>query len=503
MSKSEKGAEGAKKTRRRKKKWLKIAIPVAIVLVAVLFLNNMSKSTSPGVLVYTDKVIAGEIETKLNTSGKVKAENTKTFFAPADAKVEGIEVGKGDIVKAGDILICFDDEAVAYAKRQSELEVSISAADYNSNIEFNQEQQQKLALAEVAIIELEQDIDNYEAYIEQLTNGITDVTALRKADLYAKIYSIEKEINNYDLAIQTPNEDTDMSGLLRKKTDKQNELNQLNNELNLLSDYKTDYGWEDLLTQAKKDLADCETKLAEAKSDKASAEASIMNGDKMASFALNKQKTQLVNEDAGKKYNAVLNGIVAEFDGVVSELDTVEGAPVQEGTKLIVLESFEEICVEFQASKYDLEVLQIGQKATIDISGKIYDGTVSKIYHMAEENSSGTPMVTAQVHINNPDDNIYLGIEAKINILTASESNALQVPVEAVNVDNNGEFCYIVENGVLVKKYIKTGISSEMYIQIVEGLSEGDEIVISSAMGVDLSEGMSVMVWQAPTNTEG
>ena len=106
-------------------------------------------------------------------------------------------------------------------------------------------------------------------------------------------------------------------------------------------------------------------------------------------------------------------------------------------------------------------------------------------------------MVNAKVHIDNPDENIYLGIEAKLKILTASESNVLLVPVEAVNVDNEGEFCYIIENGLLVKRFIKSGISSETYIQVLEGISEGEEIVTSAYMGMDLEEGMAVTVMPA------
>ena len=44
----------------------------------------------------------------------------------------------------------------------------------------------------------------------------------------------------------------------------------------------------------------------------------------------------------------------------------------------------------------------------------------------------------------------------KLKILTASEKDVLQAPVEAVNVDSQGEFCYLIENGILTKKYIKT-----------------------------------------------
>ncbi len=495
MSKGEtkvQSAEGVKKTHRRRKKRLKIIIPVVLVLAALIGVKAFSSDAPAAIPVYTDQVSTGDIDTVLSVSGKVIAEESVTFFAPASAKVEGIEVSKGDVVKAGDVLLCFDEDAVAYAKQQTELAEKISSADYNSNVQYNNEQRTKLAQAEAEIAECEAWIDNYEKYIDDLTNGITDVTALKKSDLYAKKYSIEKEMNNYDLAMQFPTEETDVEMLARKKMEKQMELNQLNDELGLLSDYKTDYGWEDLLTQAKKDLADYEARLSEAKSVKAGAESAGVNGNKLAGYELNKTKSQLESADAEKKYEAALNGVVAGFNGVISDLNVVEGASVQEGAQLMVLESIDDVCVEFQASKYALETLALGQPAEITISGKDYTGTVSKINHVAEANSSGTPMVAVRVHIDNSDENIFLGIDAKLKILTASEKGVLQVPVEAVNVDSQGQFCYVIDNGILTKRYVTTGISSESFIQIIDGINEDQEIVTTSVYGIGLDEGMLV-----------
>ena len=478
--------------KKRKKKIIKIVAGVlVVVIIAGIFIGSRNQGTT-AIPVYTQQAFTGEISSELDTSGTVKAENTITYFAPTGTKIAGVQVQAGDVVKKGDMMVCFDEEALAYAQKQSELEQRISATDYSATVQTNQEQQAKLAQAQSDIASLEIQKENYEKYIDDLTNGITDVTALRKADLYADIYSVEKEINNYDLAMQTPTEDTDMDALLRKKTEKTNELNKLQNELSMLSDYKTSYGWEDLLTQAKKDLADVETKLQEAKADKSSAEASIVNDGKIASSQLSQEKTKLTVQDAQNKYQEALNGIVADYDGVVTDLSATQGATVQEGTQLLVLESYDEICVEFQASKYDLENLAIGQKAVIDISGKEYEGTVTKINKMATPNSSGVPMVAARVHIDNPDSNVYLGIEARLKITTAQRQDALLVPVEAVNIDNDGNFCYIIENGALVKKYITTGISSSDYIEVTDGLSEKEEVVTSAVMDMDMEEGMEV-----------
>ena len=185
MSKEEKNiqnTEGGKKTRRRKKKKLKFIIPVVAVLVVVIVVKSFSGKKSVAIPVYTDKISVGDIDTELNVSGKVVAEESVTFFAPAEAKVEEVEVQKGDIVKAGDVLLCFDEEAVAYAKQKSELEQRISSADYSSNVQYNDEQKAKLAEAEAEIAQCEAVIDSYEQYIDDLTNSITDLTALKKSD---------------------------------------------------------------------------------------------------------------------------------------------------------------------------------------------------------------------------------------------------------------------------------------------------------------------------------
>ena len=55
----------------------------------------------------------------------------------------------------------------------------------------------------------------------------------------------------------------------------------------------------------------------------------------------------------------------------------------------------------------------------------------------------------------------------------------------------NGDFVYVVEEGILVKKPVVTGISSDTMIQIVEGLSEGEQVV--TEVTAALMEGMPVM----------
>jgi putative ABC transport system permease protein len=67
-------------------------------------------------------------------------------------------------------------------------------------------------------------------------------------------------------------------------------------------------------------------------------------------------------------------GIVADFDGIVTECTGVSGASVTEGAQLITLESSQNVKVSFDASKSDVAKLAIGQKVDITISGNKYEG---------------------------------------------------------------------------------------------------------------------------------
>jgi len=102
-----------------------------------------------------------------------------------------------------------------------------------------------------------------------------------------------------------------------------------------------------------------------------------------------------------------------------------------------------------------------GQKAIITIGSREYEGEVLRINRMAEQNNSGAAVVGAEIKILNPDSDVILGVEAKVVINTEKVENAVLVPITAVNVDMDGEFVYVVEDNILVKKPVTTGISTD------------------------------------------
>ena len=227
------------------------------------------------------------------------------------------------------------------------------------------------------------------------------------------------------------------------------------------------------------------------KSQKSSAEAGKLNAGAKEELEANNQTKEIQAADTIESLAAVENGVTAEFDGVVTEINAVEGGSVAQGSPLLKLESTKDVMVQISVTKYDLNKIAVGQGATVSIGSKEYQGEVSKINKMAETNNSGAAVVGTEIRIKDPDSDLILGVEAKVIISTAKEENAVLVPVSAINVDMEGEFVYVVENNILTKKRVMTGISSDLYIQVTEGLSDGEQVVTEVA--ANLQEGMTVM----------
>ena len=239
-------------------------------------------------------------------------------------------------------------------------------------------------------------------------------------------------------------------------------------------------------------IEECEAYKAKMQTQKDTSEGTILNGYQSQGYVADRDLAQLTYKEAEEQYYSAKKGIVADFDGIVTECNGVSGASVTEGTQLITLESSNNVKVTFDASKSDVAKLEIGQKVDVTISGNKYEGEIAKINRMATLNASNTPMVGVEVHLTNPDDKIILGLDAKLTVHTDSAQNTLLIPVEAINADKNGDFLYVIENGMVVKRAITCGISSDEYTEVLDGVTAEDQIIVNSLTGISLEEGMAV-----------
>ena len=230
------------------------------------------------------------------------------------------------------------------------------------------------------------------------------------------------------------------------------------------------------LEKASNTLAELQSRL--------SSQQAVAESDPSAVTAEEKEKMEITNNlseldqmSAQELVEAAKKGITADFNGVITKVSVVEGATTALGTELFTLQNTDKINVNVNVSKYDYDKLKEGQSADITLAGKTYEGEVTSISHVATQNEKGASLISADVRIKNPDDDIFLGVDAKVTIHAEEADDVVVLPSEVVNIGKDGSFCYVIENGVITRRDITTGISSDDYVEVTEGIKEGDEVI--------------------------
>lgn len=245
---------------------------------------------------------------------------------------------------------------------------------------------------------------------------------------------------------------------------------------------------ESALETASDELAELQSDLA---SEKAVAEAdsTSLTKEEKEKLKVTDNLSELDAKSAEELVKEGKKGITAEFNGIISKADIKQGAAVTQGMELFTIENTDKASVDVTLSKYDYNTVKEGQSVEITLGDNTYQGTVIKMSHIAVQNEKGTPVISATVSIDDPDEDIFLGVDAKVKIHAASAKNVVTLPVEVINIGKEGSFCYVIEDGLVTKRNITTGISSEDYVEITKGIKEGEEVIADLG---DYTEGMEV-----------
>ena len=489
---------------KKKMKWIIIILAVLLVVgvIAVVGIGMaMSKLLGGAMLpVSVASATTGELQETVTANGTIQSEKTLAVLSQVNANVDQILVQVGEEVKAGECIISFDKESAEEAMEQATLQQTKSNASYQKMISSNSDNSYKLNEANVNLDVLKQQISDWETNIknmqDQLEKSMRDTSngyASQIFNLTQKIETLQKEMATLDPA----------SAEYERK---QKELEELNKQLAQVQYQQQLSGntgaYDDLkkkIEKAQEELAGFKEYEAEMKGQKTASENSVLDQYDRAQLEADNTLSDIAFRKAQEEYQKVCSGITADFDGIITACTVISGMPVVSGTQVATLESSKDVKVVLQVPQGNLEKIAIGQTAEIKVNSLKYDGKISKISRMAVSSGVGnSTSIQVEVHIENPDENIVLNMDSKVEIFTRKVEGAVLVPVEAVNVDNEGEFVYVVKDDQTVeKRYVTIGITADMQTEIVEGVKTGEQVITESMF--DITEGMKV----ATTPMEG
>ncbi|MCI6690592.1 MAG: efflux RND transporter periplasmic adaptor subunit [Clostridiaceae bacterium] len=420
------------------------------VIAAALVLFIVSRVLTPAALpmVMVRSAEKGTVKQTIDTSGTVKTEQQKTYFSPLAAKVEVCKVQEGDAVEAGQVLLTYDAQDLENRKKEAALQNDEAYYGYQNTMDKNSKDTSEYSRSSHDVEILEQQVENAKAEVRALKQYLTD-----------------------------------MGCFLREA--------QNDNHKNLAEEYqaKIDQATNQLAVK-EEELAEFQSDLSEQKGIKNSTESTMMTADAKKQAEAAKELQALKSAEVTDAVAQVSDGIKADFAGIVTGVKAVDGSNVENGGELFTVSSIEKVCVDVSFSKSDLEKIEEGQKAVATIAGKQYEGTVTRISRAAAKNEKGASIIQGEIHIDNPDTDLYLGVDARVMVEGNKAENVVMIPVEAINIGKDGSFVYVVTDGMVQKRMVTAGISSDEYTEIKKGLEVGEQVIISVDAGIE--EGMAV-----------
>ena len=202
------------------------------------------------------------------------------------------------------------------------------------------------------------------------------------------------------------------------------------------------------------------------------------------------------------KVNMGYTRIVAPIDGQVVAIVTQQGQTVnanQSTPTIIKLAQTETMTVKTQISEADVTRVKIGQKVYFTILGepdKRYTATLRSIEPapdsiLTDTTTSTTSSTTSTaIYYNglfdapNPDGKLRISMTAQVQIVRADAPGALTIPATALGPrgkDGSYTVRVVGADGQAQPRSIKVGLNTNVSVQVLEGLSEGDKVVIGDA----------------------
>lgn len=424
----------------------RIVILSLVVIISSYFVISKVFMPKPSPSVRCTTLSKGSIVNNINVLGDVKSENSTNVYTTLSYPVKEIKVKVGDKVKAGDLLAILDSSSLEKDIEQSE--ATVAAAEANAKTELDSKKQAYDNAQYLYNNNLNAELTNANATVDSAKLNLDDKQ---------KVYEYNKKLFQY--------------GEISEQELKQKEMDFQNAK----SDYdKAVVALENSKIKVKEEL----------NAAKNSYEAAQTNYDNNSQkIALEKQKSDLEKCQ-----------IKAPADGTITAVNAVVGNP-STGI-LFTIEDLDQVIITASIKQVDIANVKVGQRVEVktDAMGdETIDGEVVSVDPTAkketmstnggnDQSAGGDLTFEAKIKINEVNDKIKVGMNARLNIILSEKSDIYTVQNESIVQDGDNTSLYVAEkNGdkyVIKQVPVTIGLESDFKSEVSgDGVSDGVLVV--------------------------
>lgn len=176
--------------------------------------------------------------------------------------------------------------------------------------------------------------------------------------------------------------------------------------------------------------------------------------------------------------------IKAPVSGMVIGTPTPAGQTVVQGISaaqvLMTIADMSKMQINTLVDETDIGKVKVGQKVSFTVDAytdKVFTGKVTSVSRNATT-SSNVVYYPVYVLVDSPEDLLYPTMTARVVINVAEQDNTVLVPLAAVKEESGHQYVDVMANGKTQHTPVTVGIRDDENVEIVSGLTEGDQISI-------------------------
>jgi RND family efflux transporter MFP subunit len=182
-----------------------------------------------------------------------------------------------------------------------------------------------------------------------------------------------------------------------------------------------------------------------------------------------------LQETAKKLETEMKNAEVrSQIDGILTNVQTIDGELVSDGNELFTVSS-RKTYVRGEVNEEDVGEVKPRMTAKVQLYAyrtRTFAAHVTSVQPAADPT---TQRYTVVLEMENPPDNMMVGMTGEMNIVTGVHENALLVPTRALLVDQ----ALVVNGGIVQRRTVNVGFRTLDFSEALSGLAEGDRVIVS------------------------
>jgi len=178
--------------------------------------------------------------------------------------------------------------------------------------------------------------------------------------------------------------------------------------------------------------------------------------------------------------------IIAPFSGLIVKrfINQGEFVSTMPPSPLFLMMNIDKVKTEIGLPEIHIARIHIGNPVDVTVDtypGSIFKGTVSTINPMVDPVSRA---FTVKVEIRNKGHRLKPGMFARVKIYPAIHKGALIVPFKSVMKREGMTVVFVIEDATVRLRTVTAGITNEQEIEVIDGVQEGEEVVIEGHYGM-------------------